>query len=423
MTGPLFALAGVAAMHVVGAVLSALLTRGGLRAALRSPSSAWVCLAVLYPLSLGVEGLVLLALFAGAALWLRPKHAAAPAVPWLWLAALAALVLARPWVPTMWDELVWLGKARLGSLGFAHAVSASLDPKQALIPAGYPPLWPAAVGWLSLGRDALDAQVVAGSLLTLLAAAAALEAWLPRLREPGAVWPLALGVGFGAPLLLVHLRSTYVDLPVGLLGAALLGHLLTALESQPATLAPAALALAVVLPGLKDEGLVHALAATAAAAWVGGRRAGAWRTWAPGALALCAAATWRLLSRTHGVEDTDHALGAPYWAWTPQLFSLLLLHATELSSWGVFWPVALGVLTLAPATPELRALRTMLGLCALGFAVALLFGPERVRVFAENGTLLNRLLIQAWPVAAVALWLGATAPPSAARAARAPASS
>ena len=37
-------------------------------------------------------------------------------------------------------------------------------------------------------------------------------------------------------------------------------------------------------------------------------------------------------------------------------------------------------------------------------AAALLSGPERVRVFAENGTLLNRLLLQLWPCAALVVW-------------------
>jgi hypothetical protein len=47
--------------------------------------------------------------------------------------------------------------------------------------------------------------------------------------------------------------------------------------------------------------------------------------------------------------------------------------------------------------------------------VALLVGPERVRVFAENGTLLNRLLMQLWPLGVLVIWFGLSAP----RAARA----
>ena len=51
--------------------------------------------------------------------------------------------------------------------------------------------------------------------------------------------------------------------------------------------------------------------------------------------------------------------------------------------------------------PSVRALKVMLGLLLFFTAVALLAGPERVRVFAENGTLLNRVLLQLWPSAAL----------------------
>ncbi|MDP1823932.1 MAG: hypothetical protein Q8L48_11845 [Archangium sp.] len=308
-----------------------------------------------------------------------------------------ALVLARPWVPTQWDEFVWLGKARFESLGFGAGVQAALDPAQHVIPAGYPPLWPAAVGWLSLGHDALSTHVLAGSLLVALCAATAIETFAPE--KPRL---LALGVLASAPLVWVHLRSTYVDLPVGLLGLAVLGLLLRSPERPPLLAA----VLALVLAGFKDEGLAQVLAATGAALLVHRH----WRLGLPALVALVTVATWRVLVSTHGVPLFDHALGVPQWDWVPRFVHLLVLHATELFSWGVFWAVTVAVVLMPTRDPAARALRAMLVLLFLFTAAALLSGPERVRVFAENGTLLNRLLLQLWPCAALLVLQGLPRP-------------
>jgi hypothetical protein len=241
---------------------------------------------------------------------------------------------------------------------------------------------------------------VAAALLVVLATAAAMEAW------EASGWELAVGL-LAAPLVLVHVRSIYVDLPVGLLALALLGHLVR----QGAGLAPVAVALAAVLPALKDEGLAHALAATAAAGVVGRGRAGAWRLWLPGVVALASTGVWRWLAWAHGVENVDHSLVSPLWSWAPTLGRLLVLHAADVWTWGVFWPVVLAVAVASCAGPEDRAVRGFL-VAALGLlGLALLTGPERVRVFAENGTLVNRMLVQLWPAAAVLVWRGLKAPP------------
>ncbi len=89
----------------------------------------------------------------------------------------------------------------------------------------------------------------------------------------------------------------------------------------------------------------------------------------------------------------------------PAMLKLLALHLGDLHSWGVFWAFAVGALLLA-ASPLARGLRVSLLLLFALTTAALLFGPERVRAFAENGTLLNRLLLQLWPTAA--LLIGST---------------
>lgn len=388
----MIALLGMALLHLAGAVLRHLATRCGLRAALMSPSSAWFAIAAGFALSLGPPGVAILIGLAGA--WIVAKPLNPSLTPLggrgIALGIFAIIVLARPFVPTWWDEFVWLGKARFESLGFAEGVHASLDPAQHVIPAGYPPLWPSLVGWISLGQDSLSAHVLAGSLLVLLCAATALESievQRPRL--------LIIAVLAAAPLVWAHARSTYVDLPVGLLGLSIVGLLLSS-EDRPPLLAAV---IAVSITAFKDEGLAQVLAATVGALFVHGFKK--WRLALPLVLAVMTLAIWRLLVGTSGVRLFDHALGIPYWPWIPKLIELLAMHASDVFSWGVFWAVTLGVALRPSRDPVVRGLRVMLLLLLVFTAGALLAGPERVRVFAENGTLLNRLLLQLWPCAAV----------------------
>lgn len=389
----MIALVGLGALHLFGALALAWVTPVRFAEAVRAPSSVWVSLTLAYALTLGLAGVPLLLVFAVSAHFGRrqapvPASASVP-VPWLFLGLLLVVVLARPWVPTLWDEFVWLAKARFESLGFGASVAAALDPQEHLIPSGYPPLWPAAVGWLSLGRDSLDAHVVAGSLVLLVSLWTALESVSTAL---GAQRPRGDGLVVllvSTPFVWVHLRSTYVDLPLGLLSLALLANLLVPSRVVVAT------ALAVVLVAIKDEGLVHLVAATLSALLLRRSR----EVLVPGVAGLVAAITWRLLVASHGVVIVDHALAAPQWGWALTLSRLLLLHATDVFTWGVFWAVALAAGLRAPRLELERALRVMLGLSLAFFSAALLLGPERVRVFAENGTLLNRLLLQLWPTA------------------------
>lgn len=391
----MIAFLGLLVLHGCGAALRHVATRCGIGVALRSPASLFVALAVAYACALGWPGAVLLI---GWALVAR-RESVAPMPPreaGAWL-GVTAMVLARPWVPTHWDEFVWLAKARFVSLGFSAGVDAALDPAQHLIPAGYPPLWSLAVGWLSWGRDDVGAHVLAASLLVLACAAVAVEAWR---EELSALPKWSVLVLVAAPLVLVHFRSTYVDLPVGLLGLGLLGLLLRG------SVFPS-VALAIVLAGFKDEGLAHVLAATAAAFFFAAPRR--WALFGPAVAAFLTVAVWRVLVRTSGVNLFDHALGWPAWGEAPRLLQLFVMHATDFSSWGVFWSVVVAVLVSRTGSRSAHALRVMVLANLLFTFAAILMGPERVRVFAENGTLLNRLLVQLWPCA-VTLLLSALRP-------------
>lgn len=387
------ALAGFLLLHVLGAGLRVALTRVSFRQALERPSSLWFAIVGAYCVTLGWAGLVLgVALIGLSRLGLSPlpDASALRRGELIGFGLLAALVLARPWTPTQWDEFVWIAKARLESIGFGFGVTAALEPSMGLIPPGYPPLWPASIGWLSLHVDELGADVLSGSLLMLASAATLIEVWRAERRES---W-LVLAVLFASPLIWVHLRSTYVDLPVGLLSASLAVALLRS-GARPPFLA---VLLGVVLAAFKDEGLLHVISATVAALTVRGWRS--WRLLLPAGAALLAAGAWRLLLTMHEVAGRDHAVGAPAFGEAGHVLKLLALHLVDLHSWGVFWAFAFAAFALAKSELT-RGLRLALaGLFAVTF-FALLVGPERVRVFAENGTLLNRLLLQLWPTAAL----------------------
>lgn len=384
-------LLGLLLLHGGGAFLRTGLGGRSWRRHLRSPASFWWAAALLYGFSLGVPGrLALIAL--GFGLLMNRSREATPELArgcWVTVGVFALVVFARPWVPTQWDEFVWLGKARLEALGFGTGARFALDPAQHLVPSGYPPLWPSLVGWLGMGTDSLEAQVVASSLLVVVAAATALEAWQKHLRRATPWWLIAVLV---TPLFWVHARSAYVDLPVGLLALALLGSAL----NEDVSLATV---LAVILCALKDEGLAYVIAITVATGPPLANRP--LKHLAPGLAGALTAIGWRVLTHQHDIVNDDHALSTPQLSWLLPLGRLLLLHASDLASWGAFWAVA-AVSVVRPAPePITRALRWALVISVGLSALALLCGPPQVRSFAQNGTLLNRLLMQWWPMAAM----------------------
>jgi hypothetical protein len=341
----------------------------------------------------------------------------------LGLVVLAAVT--RPLAPLYWDEFVWLGKARLTAGGFHALRDAALAPGSSLVPPGYPLLWPFLVGAFAWTRDAVDALVAGGRMVLVVALGAYLHELVCAARRLGLpLLPWATGAALlGAPLLAVHARSVYVDLPTGLLTAALALACLPAggpregLRPEAGApplrdgggpwLAPAAYAL--VLAGMKDEGFLHAVAVTFGAALLvpPSRRGTVALPVAPAAVLFGA---WRVLLEMHDVDDADHALGAAGLADAPELARLWGVHALDVPSFGVFWPVVLAAV-LATITAASRRGRapgaSFLGALLVADAAALfggiVFCPARVHEFARSGTLVGRILVQHAPLGAVVL--------------------
>jgi hypothetical protein len=112
----------------------------------------------------------------------------------------------------------------------------------------------------------------------------------------------------------------------------------------------------------------------------------------------------------HGVMDTDHRPSAPDLASAGAIARSVLQHLADTRSWGALWPITFACVALVLG--RRGTFRSASRFAALAFLAeggvlfaALLFGPDRVRVFAFEGTLINRLLIQLAPPAGVLLTL------------------
>ncbi len=396
--------------------------------------------AALHPAVLGA--LVLLAVAARVAKG-RARHDRAPLArttsrrpfshgpPW-WGVAAAALtlvVVCRQATPAYWDSFVWLAKARIESGGWGALRAASLDQSTDVVPSGYPLLWPLAASWLSMGGRSMEALAAGAAAMTLVTLMLFLDAAAdasglgrtagapadPPPREPG--WSaLGLALVGVTPLVFVHLRSAYADLPVGLLAATCTLRLARSVErggESPGDLSIAAMT-AAALAGMKDEGMAHVAALVVALIVVK-----VWKLWAgerlplaPGIVVLAAAAIpfngWRLLLVSHHVIDADHSPSAPDLHAVGAIGRTVLSQLADTRSWGALWPIAFACAALVLARGN--TFRSATRLATFAFLAegallvsAILFGPARVRIFAFEGTLVNRLLLQVAPAAGVML--------------------
>lgn len=408
-------LLGLSLVVLLGTIVDRVFRLLPARSIARWPMRGVVGLSVLYLASaLPTYGLALGLLAA----WFRSRRAA-PALPvtrprpldrrdttlgFVTVAIVVALVVLRPPVPIYWDEFVWMAKARIESNHPFGLVDEVLRANTSAIPLGYPPLEPLSVAALS-GWDARTTSLGFGAeLLEILVASAfallAIER-TPRKNRPVLAFGAAL---LCAPLVFIHLRSSYVDLETGLLA----GVLLLLLEGRRVV---PAVVVSIVLVGLKDEGTVHVAAitsATFAVALVRRRWRGALRSVIVAASGLVPFVLWHVKLRTAGIVRTDHALGNLAFERLPNLARWTFLHMMELLAWGPLWGMVLGLFVAIairpraiPRTARLRALVLVSQIVV--FALGLLSTSDRVMEFAHNGTLLGRLLVELTPVATLTI--------------------
>lgn len=344
------------------------------------------------------------AIFVGAATWRArrtPEHAEseqsfreawrlpAPAIAAL-LVTLVAAVL-RPPVPFFWDESVWLSKARVACEGGSVLMARALDAQSDLVPRGYPIIAAVLEASFALGNPSVPSLVAGGTALVLSAVALYVLLLARAARAPFELWGSLLVLAL-TPFFWVHLRSVQLDLPIGLLLAALVLAVERA-EAGDRLGFPAAVTAGLLL-GIKDEGLLAALAVAVALGTRGangrGRRA-AWSAFV--ALALSVAVyRWRLWLA--GSANDDHSIGTP----APRLAFAIVLDAlrdaSDVQTWGLVPAVGVAAMLASlrrSVDPRARRLSVVIAVYALGLLGALVLGPPQVRDFALEGTLLDRL--------------------------------
>jgi hypothetical protein len=361
------------------------------------------------------------ALLALSFLWLRrglepsmpdpvPATSSAAVTVALLMVALATLAIAlSPPVPIAWDELVWLSRARVGTAGPFALADRALDPRGGLVPSGYP-----------IGAGALSAalSLFADDLRSLTGGAGALVVF------SGAVFALVLAesksvsrrvvfaVIAATPLVWVHLRTGMLDLPVGLLVAALALSLRGAREGD-ARLTRLALPLAVLLASLKDEGAMYAVVIAIASLLPrsSSRAAGKDGTDLRASIlvivtALSVLGVWRVRLALAGVAAEHHApAGFSFAAMGPVLRELGRAACDVRSFGGSLAVIVVGAVMLIRKGDD-RALAWALAGCILATLAALAIGPDAVRSFAATGTLWPRFLLQLVPLGAVVVGAG-----------------
>jgi hypothetical protein len=329
---------------------------------------------------------------------------------------LACIACLRASAPIYWDEFVWLWKSRLELQGWGSLRAASLDPHGGVFPPGYPLLWSLAPAWFAwpLRRAPLETAAIWPLLV-------ALSIWMTALRgsmrDEGSS---RLGLGAAAflfattPLLVVHLRSSYVDLSVGLLASsiALMNTNTSSRFSVAARVVPALL-----LVGAKDEGIAH-LAAISCTAIVfslaAQRKRSALEAGAVLMLGAVPFVAWRVLLARHGIRDTHHVLGACAFDDAHALTQAFASSPFDLETWGVLWALSSGAALVALFARDRKLAPTRMLVIALlaqtAFLLAgILCGPERVREFAFGGSVLHRVLVQLAPGAVAIVGCAAVA--------------
>jgi hypothetical protein len=329
---------------------------------------------------------------------------------------LLAMLVDRASTPCFWDAFVWLAKARYAAGGLGGLIAGGLGSRRPpFIPGGYPLFEPLSVALLasfssrpeSVVAGAIGLEVLMTVLFLCTIASDPQSTPSARARRLAAVTLVLLA----SPLVLVHLRSSYVDLPLGLLVASL-----AALLPRQGTGVACAI-IGVAAASLKDEGMVHVAAISLAGALYGlrcGRDAAlVRRALSCGVAAAAVTAGWHLRLSSSGITNADHALSLPDWQRVLPLARASLAHMLELRSWGALWMVGVGAAVAGWLTPrsvprDVMWFALLLTLDASALFIALLATPGRVMEFVMGGTLLNRLGMQLAPCAAllVAAWTG-----------------
>jgi hypothetical protein len=275
----------------------------------------------------------------------------------------------------------------------------------------YPVGHPIVVGALArLLPEDVSAIRASGVWLTMLAVLLLVQMALrlPGDAGAGAVLPMALVLL--SPFAIVHWRSGYVDIVVGLLGALLVVAMDAAVERPRAGRLLWMAVVATLLLQTKQDGAVICLAAGVAvlasgsSAATGNHRLARWRTlglWAIVFVINVAGWAW-LLRELLGPDmpPAPRTFAGVAFGVAPAFAFHVVRHALDVYSWGLVWPllVVVAIWRRDWRWPIFAA--TVL----VVYGVIHMAAPPQMMVFVRDGMVMNRLLLQ-MAVASVPLTL------------------
>jgi len=314
------------------------------------------------------------------------------------------IVLATvPRLPYEWDAAGWwIPRAEIerGETGrLLHLMRTPGDWGLLLPDSGthvFPIAYPTIVGGLAkllpAGTSAMRASAV---WLAILVAVLLIHVGrrLPQDADVKSAIPLALVLL--SPFALVHMRSGYADLPVGLLSAVLVLAMSAAFEQSTMMRLGWMTLVSTLLVQTKQDGMILCVAVALTSALLATRRDQKfWRVVGLEAIVIVInLAGWAmLLQRLYGPDMPTRLrriVGFDISA-APTFVYEIVRHALDVDSWGILWPalIALAIWRRDARWPAFIVIA--LG----GYGLAHMLGPPYMLQDLREGYVMNRLLLQ-----------------------------
>jgi hypothetical protein len=273
----------------------------------------------------------------------------------------------------------------------------------------YPIAYPMIVGGLAkLLPAGMSAMRASALWLAILVAVLLIHVGRRLPHDAGVMSVIPLALVLLSPFALVHMRSGYADLAVGLLSAVLALAMSAAFE-QPRMMRLGWMALvSTLLLQTKQDGMVLCVAVALTSALMVTRRGQMFRrvVGLEAIVIVINLAGWALLlQRLYGPDMATgerHIVGFNIRAAATFLYEIAR-HALDVDSWGILWPalIALAIWRRDARWPA------FIVIAVGGYGLAHMLGPPQLLQPLRDGHVMNRLLLQI-VVASIPFTLDAT---------------
>ena len=314
-----------------------------------------------------------------------------------------AVLTTEPRVPYEWDAAAWwIPRAEMEREHSGRLLAMMRTPEEwgLLLPGigthVYPIAYPMVVGALArLLPPNVSALRASGAWLALLVAVLLVQIGRRLDDTDGALAVLPLALVLLSPFTIVHARSGYADLSVGLLGALLVLAMDTAFDRATMTRLVWMVLVSTVLLQTKQDGLVICTAVAVSAAVVRHHRTSTfWRVTILEFFVIIANAAgwWVLVHWLYGpqIPPTFRALVGFDLRVSMTFGYQVARHALDIDTWGVLWPT----LVVWAYWRRDRRWLVFVGAALAGYGLTHVMGPGRLLQFLRDGAVMNRLLLQ-----------------------------